>query len=219
MMPDAQNAGSLLSVLELGRTDFKSKVDKILHLQGGFSLAQYSAFLGMQVHLTKEVQRYFFRIAAHPDILSRTRLRSFAINFGIEEAPHYEIAIKDIEELGQSLCAIPFWVEAWHAYFFSIVDARPFVRLGAACFLENVATTSSVSIEVLLKGTRFLTPKNTRFIAIHKHESTNLNHGEQILEEMEAANLIECHWADLTEGAEKARILYGQMCDWAMNMR
>jgi len=48
--------------------------------------AQYIRYLSFQYHRTKDVQRYFLTIAAHPDLARRRRLRSFLVDFANEES-------------------------------------------------------------------------------------------------------------------------------------
>ena len=217
MLNSVRQDASLMHVIDDAQSEFRTVLSALYESQGCLTRSQYAAYLGMQTHLTRSVQKYFLRIAAHPAVMKRAGLRRFVMKFAVEEAPHYRIAMKDLEALGEPLCEVPFAVELWHAYFSSIVDARPFVRLGAACYLENVAGKSSDVIERLFAGSTYLRPNNMRFFLIHKHETDKLDHGNMILDALRQANLRTSHWADLAEGAAKARILYKMMMDWALS--
>jgi hypothetical protein len=165
----------------------------------------------MQVHLTRNVHRYFFLVAANPAVMKRPALRKFALKFGVDEAPHYKIAMNDLRALGDSLQSQTFAVELWHSYFKSVVEKRPFLRLGAACFLENVAGKAGNTIDSLFRASDFLKPACMKFFLIHKHESQKLDHGSLILNVMKEAKLNEKEGCDLLEGAKKAHFLYSLM--------
>ena len=201
----------LLALVQECQAEFRSVLSGVLERQGGLTKVQYVNYLSMQVHLTKRVQKYFYSAAAHPSVQGRKALRSFLLKFGTEEAPHFRIALHDLKDLGESLAPITFPVELWHAYFGRVVETRPFLRLGAACYLENLAGTSGDVIDALFKGSLYLRPSNMRFFLIHKHETTKLDHGNLILKVMREADLGEKEWADLVEGARKAAVLYTMM--------
>jgi len=206
----------LLELIGSAQAGFRARLDGLHKTQGGLERAQYVAYLSMQVHLTRNVQKYFYRIAAHPDVTTVSSLRKFLLRFGTDEAPHYKIALKDLADLGEKCLPKPFTVELWHAYFEKILDRRPFLRLGAACYLENLAGTSGEAISTLFAHSPYLRPANMRFFLIHKHESDKLDHGNQILNEMRSAKLSDAQWADLASGAEKAHVLYTMMVDEAL---
>lgn len=206
----------LMSMIEKAQEEFKERLDGVYKKQGKLTKKQYVSYLSMQVHLTRNVQRYFFLIGASPSVMTKPKLRKFVLNFGVEEAPHYKIALKDLRALGEPLEDKTFAVELWHAYFTSVVEKRPFLRLGAACFLENVAGKSGEVIDALFKGSEFLNPACLRFFLIHKHESQKLDHGNMILNVIREATLSEDEWKDLVEGAKKAGFLYGLMVNDAL---
>jgi hypothetical protein len=79
------------------------------------------------------------RAAALGDLARKKALRKFLFDFANEEELHYLVAAGDLARMGLPILAEPFDVTLWHAYFRSIVDERPFIRLGAACVLENLA--------------------------------------------------------------------------------
>lgn len=175
---------------------------------------QYIRYLSFQYHLTKDVQRYFLAIAAHPDLARRRPLREFLYRFANEEELHYLVAASDLAKLGLKPMGVPFDVELWHTYFGKIVVDRPFVRLGAAAILENISDGPAKEwVRKALQGS-FLTRDNTRFLVLHQHEV--LPHGNQILEAIEAAELEPRHFKDLAEGARKGMVLYLRMAEWAI---
>lgn len=175
---------------------------------------QYIRYLSFQYHLTKDVQRYFLTIAAHPELARRRRLRKFLFNFANEEELHYLVAANDLNMLGVKPLSIPIDVELWHAYFRGIVETRPFVRLGAATILENISGgVAKPWVKKALQGD-FLSHENTKFLVLHQHEA--LPHGDQILEAIWEADLEPRHFADLLEGAKKATVLYLRMAEWAL---
>lgn len=175
---------------------------------------QYIRYLSFQYHLTKDVQRYFLAIAAHADLARRRKLREFLYEFANEEELHYLVAANDLHQLGVAPLPMPFAVELWHAYFQSIVQTRPFVRLGAATILENIS--GGVARPWVQKAVRgdFLTQSNTKFLVLHQHEA--LPHGDQILEAIRNADLERRHFEDLLEGARKGTVLYLRMAEWAL---
>lgn len=205
------SARALEAFLEGERARFRALLAALVARGEGLRMAEYVGYLSMQVHLTRGVERYFFRACAHPDVMSRPRLREFLYRFGVEEAPHYAIALRDLADLGAECGPMPFGVELWHAYFGGVVDARPFLRLGAACYLENLAGASIAEIDSLFASSPFLRPGNTRFFVIHKHESDKLDHGNEILRAMAEAGLTADHWADLVQGARNAAAIYGTL--------
>lgn len=212
-MTKAEWERELESLIEKSQGEFKGKLEALLRAQGGLTRDQYVSYLSMQYHLTKHVQKYFFLIAAHPAVMKRPNLRKFALKFGVDEAPHYRIASKDLTALGEPLREKTFAVELWHVYFSSVVEKSPFLRLGAACFLENIAGASGSVIDALFRGSTFLTPACMRFFLIHKHESQSLDHGNMILNVIRESGLTEKEGRDLVEGARKAKLLYGLMVD------
>ena len=202
----------ILIIVSQAQTQFRQKLERI-EAAGGLTLEQYVRYLSMQFHLTKDVQRHFFRAASHPT-LATTKLRDFLIVFGLEEEMHYRIAQKDLENLGQELQPAPLDVKLWWAYFDSLIDSRPFVRLGATCILENLGSGSADIAKRLLRNAPFATERTTRFMQIHMHEE--LPHGEQILEALTTTHLSQANRADLAEGATTGAILYLRMVDWAL---
>jgi hypothetical protein len=175
---------------------------------------QYVRYLSFQYHMTKGVQRYFLAIAAHPDLAKKRKLRAFLYGFANEEELHYLVAASDLIKLGVEPLPIPFDVELWHAYFRSVVESRPFVRLGAATVLENISGGCARQwVQRALQGA-FLTRDNTKFLVLHQHEA--LPHGEQILDAIREAQLDRDQHEDLLEGAQKGTILYLRMAEWAL---
>jgi len=175
---------------------------------------QYIRYLSFQYHLTKDVQRYFMAIAAHPDLAKRRRLREFLYRFANEEELHYLVAANDLDKLGLNPLPMPFDVELWHAYFRSIVNERPFVRLGAATVLENISDGEAKPwVKKALRGP-YLTAENTKFLFLHQHDV--LPHGAQILDAIAEAHLEERHFDNLIDGARKGIVLYLRMAEWAV---
>jgi hypothetical protein len=180
----------------------------------GTTREQYVRYLSFQYHLTKGVQRYFLRIAAHPDLARRRKMRLFLSNFANEEELHYLVAASDLDKLGELPLPLPFDVELWHSYFNNIVDRRPFVRLGAATILENISDgVAKPWVRKALTGS-FLNRDNTKFLVLHQHET--LPHGDQLLKIIDESNLTPGHFEDLYEGACKGTVLYLRMARWAI---
>lgn len=178
------------------------------------TIKQYIRYLSFQYHLTKDVQRYFMAIAAHPDLAKRRSLREFLFRFANEEELHYLVAANDLYKLNIQPLPMPFDVELWHHYFRSVVVDRPFVRLGAAAILENISAGSAAEwVNKALVG-EFLTRDNTKFLVLHRHES--VPHGTQLLKVIGSSGLEEHHFHDLVEGARKGTVLYLRMAEWAI---
>ena len=195
---------------------FREFLEKLETSKEGFTEERYCRFLTLQYHLTKGVQRPFFMCAAHPDMIHRNDLRRFLFEFGVEEEQHYKIAEKDLQNMGRSPGPQPFGVALWWAYFDSVVESRPFVRLGATCILENISSKSSDVIDRLLANASYINVRNTKFLQIHRHETEN-PHGAQILKALDTANLEERHFEDLLEGAQNAHDLYMSMFEWIVS--
>jgi hypothetical protein len=204
----------LLDTIASMRDEFTDRL-RVYTGDNGVTPDIYHRYLSMQYHLTKGVQRYFFTAAAHASLSRMKRLRRFLCDFANEEELHYLVAANDLRALGQIPSAEPFDVQLWHAYFSREVVERPFVRLGAAAVLENLAGNDNRALLAKLLKAPFLGPGNTRFLVLHMHET--LPHGEQILSALGAETLDDTQVRDLVEGAFKGGILYLRMVEWALN--
>jgi heme oxygenase len=182
---------------------------------GGLTQERYCRFLSMQYHLTRGVQRHFMAIAANPLTAKKKGLRKFLIGFAQEEEFHYEIAKADLKNLGQEPKEIPFDTYLWWKYFDSVIETQPFIRLGATTILENISDGAGPQLDEMIKEGGYLTPKNLRFLTIHRH-GPNLAHGEEILKALEEADLNEAEEADVLRGAQHATIFYMRFLHWIM---
>jgi hypothetical protein len=176
---------------------------------------QYHRYLSMQYHLTKGVQWYFYTAAAHESLRRRRKLRRFLVEFANEEELHYLVAANDLHTMGLPVLAEPFDVELWHAYMTREVQARPFIRLGAAAVLENLASPDNHALLKRILSAPFLNRDNTKFLTLHMHES--VPHGQEIMDTLGAEALEASHVADLEEGARKGTVLYLRMAEWALD--
>ncbi len=183
---------------------------------GGFTPDIYARFLTMQYHLTHGVQRYLMSVAAHPDLASRQSLRKFLFDFANEEELHYLIAERDLQQMGRKPGACPLDVQLWKAYYDSVVEERPFLRLGGTCVLENITVQGRAVLGKLVADSPFLTPKNTKFLVIHQHNET-LPHGDQIFEALGKAKLEPHHLQDLLEGSRIASVIFLRLIDWCLS--
>lgn len=205
----------VLNEVENAKNVFRSDLEELAR-NGGMTEEVYVRYLSFQYHLTKGVQRHFLTIASHPSLSGRRSLRDFLYRFGLEEEPHFDIARKDLENMGHEPLACPLDVKLWWAYFDKVIMERPFVRLGATCVLENLGAGAGNLGHELLDNAAFLNEKNTRFLQIHFHEE--LPHGDQIIEALEAVQIQPFEIDDLVEGAKTGATLYLRMARWAMNM-
>ena len=181
--------------------------------RGPVTMDQYCRYLSMQYHLTRDVQAYFFAIAANSALAKRRKLRRFLCDFANEEELHYLVAGKDLLALGRQPLPEPFDVTLWHSYFRSVVATRPFLRLGAAAILENIsAGVAREPTRRALSGA-FMTKDNTKFLVLHQHET--LPHGEQILDALAAESFSDAELSDLFLGARQGTVLYLRMARWA----
>lgn len=194
---------------------FRTKMQQVLE-SGGLSKERYIRFLTVQFYLTRGVQKHFYRIAGNSLLAPYKSLREWLVQFAKEEEFHFEIARKDLLKLDEEVLDYPFDVQLWWLYFDSVIDQRPFLRLGGTCVLENISNTSGDIIKQLLDDSDFLTPQNTRFLTIHQH-GPNLDHGNQILDNLEAANLQDEYKQDLLEGCQKALIFYSRFMHWMIH--
>ena len=140
----------------------------------------YQRYLSFQYHLTKGVQRYFFQVAASPRLARMRKLRKFFTSFANEEELHYLVAASDLKALNLDILPEPFDVTLWHAYFHATVEARPFVRVGAAIILENISDGVAKPAVQRALSADFMTRENTKFLVLHQHET--LPHGDQLIE-------------------------------------
>ncbi len=182
---------------------------------GPVTVEQYCRYLSMQYHLTRDVQAYFFAIAANSVLARRRKLRRFLCDFANEEELHYLVAGNDLLALGRKPLPEPFDVTLWHSYFRAIVATRPFIRLGAAAILENLSAGVAREPARRALSAPFMTKDNTKFLVLHQHETNP--HGEQILEALEAASLSEAELNDLFLGARQGTVLYLRMARWAVD--
>ncbi len=205
------NFSTLLSVVEESRVEFRSMLESMKANDGSMPKELYARYLNFQYHLTNGVQRHFFLAASHPDLSSKKSLRDFLFKFGNEEEPHFEIALKDLKNLGfDGTAEAPFDVQLWWAYFNSVIYERPFLRLGATCILENISAGSNDLIQSMFQKSDYITSRNSVFFRIHRHDET-LPHGEEILNALKNANLNESQYIDLVNGAKRGWILYSRM--------
>lgn len=182
---------------------------------GPTSVEQYCRYLSMQFHLTKDVQAYFFAVAANSALAKRRKLRRFLCDFANEEELHYLVAANDLLAFGRRPLAEPFDVTLWHSYFRSVVTTRPFLRLGAAAILENLSAGVAREPARRALSAPFMTKDNTKFLVLHQHETNP--HGEQILAALEAESLSPAELNDLFLGARQGTVLYLRMARWAVD--
>jgi hypothetical protein len=204
-----------LAVVEKAKQAFASMLQELEDAEG-LTEQRYVRYLSFQYHLTKGVQRSFFKVAGHPQLSGKNRLRQFLFKFALEEEPHYKVAEVDLERLGVQPLPCTLDVSLWWAYMDQIVETRPFVRLGAALVLENLGAGAGALGHRLLDNAPYLNKSNTRFLTIHFHEI--LPHGAEIVEALESALLAQEDIEQLVEGANVGAILYLRMAAWAINL-
>jgi hypothetical protein len=203
---------SVYDAVKIAQDLFRDKVETMA-VSGGLTRERYKRFLSMQYHLTKGVQTHFMAIAANSIMAKKKDLRKWLINFAQEEEFHFEIAKADLKELDSEPLPIPFDTQLWWAYFNSIIQAKPFIRLGATCILENISDGSTDLLDKLIQDSSFLNPKNLRFLTIHRH-GPNLAHGDQVLSTLSGANLSEDELKDVLLGCDHATTLYMRFAHW-----
>jgi hypothetical protein len=204
---------ALMQVIEVAQQQFAALLTRAM--QGtALTVAQYQRYLSMQYHLTRGVQAYFLRAAAHRDLVRKKPLRKFLVDFANEEEQHYLVAANDLTRMGLPLLGEPFDVTLWHAYFRGIVDEHPFIRLGAACVLENISGGAARELTRRAMQAPFLKANNTKFLVLHQHEA--IPHGDQIVAALEAAMPTQAQIADLVLGAKQGMVLYLRMAEWAL---
>ena len=203
----------VLDVVDVAKVRFE-RLLLDLGESGGLTLEQYRRYLVFQCHLTRNVQRAFLAVAAHPSLADRRPLREFLFNFALEEEPHSAIAREDLRALGFSESESPLDVRLWWAFFREAIETAPFLRLGATCVLENLGAGAGHTGKVLLSSAPFVNQHNSRFIQIHFHEA--LPHGDQILHALDAVPLAASEVAELTQGAADGALMYLRMARWAL---
>lgn len=203
---------AVVEKIEFAQKLFREKMTQILE-DGGLTQERYFRFLTCQYHLTRGVQRHFYRMASHSSMASRKEMRDWLVQFAKEEEFHFEIARKDLLQLGTEPGEGPVDIQLWWHYFNSVVDDRPFVRLGGTCILENIGEGSADIIDKMLRDSDFLTPSNTRFLTIHRH-GPNLDHGNQVVQNIEKAKLNDEERQDLLLGCDNATTFYMRFMHW-----
>jgi hypothetical protein len=108
----------------------------------------------------------------------------------------------------------PLDVTLWHAHFRAVVDDWPYLRLGAACVLENLSGGVAREATRAALAAPFLTRENTRFVVLHLHEAQP--HGEQIVAALATSCPDEAEADDLATGARQATVLYLRMMEWVL---
>tara|TARA_B100001094_G_C18140455_1_gene777551 strand:- start:158 stop:844 length:687 start_codon:yes stop_codon:yes gene_type:complete len=204
----------LLRIIEKSQNHFHVLMNTINEQKNGLSLEQYQGYLSMQYHLNRGVQKHFYTVASHFSLAGRKILRDFLVNFALEEESHYEIAYRDLKNLGLEPKSVTIDIKLWWAHFDIVVHKSPFQRLGACAVLENISGKSTQLVKDLMVATDFLSPRNTKFVAIHLHEE--LPHGDQILEVLNSIKLSESEYQDLLIGAEDGMTLYLRMLHHAI---
>ncbi|OED36821.1 hypothetical protein AB833_25775 [Chromatiales bacterium (ex Bugula neritina AB1)] len=192
---------------------FKDKLEGYL-VSDTPKIESYQRYLTFQYHMTKGVQRYFFRVAASPKLARKRKLRKFFTSFANEEELHYLVAASDLRALDLEILPEPFDVSLWHAYFNSVVDERPFIRIGAALILENIADGCAKPAVKQALSADFMNRDNTKFLVLHQHET--LPHGDQLVEAVTSASLSDEDLEDLILGARQGTVFYLRMVDWAL---
>jgi hypothetical protein len=124
------------------------------------------------------------------------------------------MAERDLKNLEAPLGEAPLDVKLWWSYFGNVIKTYPLVRLGGTCVLENVGSAVGDLIDEALAKSPFLNPKNTTFLILHKHEV--LDHGNEILDAVEEANLSEEETQDILRGIEDSQALFFRMFHWVL---
>ena len=201
-------------IIARAQAEFAALLEGLL-ARGPLESRIYIRYLSMQYHLTRGVQRYFLEAAAHSGLAKRRALRQFLVSFANEEELHYLVAASDLKQLGVDPLPEPLDVTLWHSYFRPITVERPFIRLGAACTLENISGGPARVVARQALAASFLNRENTRFLVLHQHEANP--HGEQMLSALRDARLDAPQIADLIDGARKGMVMYLRMASWAIN--
>lgn len=203
----------LMEVIRASQCEFAALLRRA-RTSGRLTIQQYQRYLSMQYHTTRGVQGYFMRAAAHGDLVRKKALRKFLFDFANEEEQHYLVAAGDLARMNLPVLAEPFDVTLWHAYFRSVVDERPFIRLGAACVLENLAGGDAREETRAALVAPFLNVANTRFVVLHQHEA--IPHGDQIVGALSSAGLDPAQTADLVVGAKQGMVMFLRLIEWAL---
>lgn len=206
--------GPLLTQIASAQELFAQVLETALRA-GPVSVEQYCRYLSMQYHLTRDVQGYFFAIAANSALAKRRKLRRFLCDFANEEELHYLVAANDLLAFSRRPLPEPFDVTLWHSYFRGLVATRPLVRLGAAAILENLSAGVAREPARRALSAPFMTRDNTKFLVLHQHETNP--HGEQILEALNAQTFSAPELNDLFLGARQGTVLYLRMAKWAVD--
>jgi hypothetical protein len=206
-----------LANIEQAQNNFKDFLEKVAaRSPNGVEKNHYCRYLSMQYNLVRGVQKHFYRLAANPDVRQYKALPSFLLSFADEEELHYKIAEQDLLALNAKPLPPNLDVKLWWLYFDSVIDSRPFVRLGATCILENIAAKSDNLIMSLIKNSTYLNLDNTKFIQVHRHQEND--HGNNIIEIINGSDLKSTHVVDLEEGTDVASKFFMRFMGWSFEM-
>jgi hypothetical protein len=204
----------LTDVVELAQDGLLQRLRYIVDVQMGLGRDQYIRYLSTQYHLNKGVQKHFYTVASHSSLIDRVNFRKFLLKFANEEELHYEVARRDLKNMGARVLPLTLDVKLWWAYFDSIIKDRPFVRMGACLVLESIAGKSSALVREMLDDAAFADKNNTRFIVIHLHEG--LPHGDQVLAALKDNVRTNQELDDCLVGAQDGMVQYLRMIDSAL---
>lgn len=180
----------------------------------GSILPGYQKFLSAHYHLTRGVQKQFFRLSSSPRLARNHGLRQFFMRIAEPDQMHFVRAAEDLQALGMEALPEPLDVALWRSYFENSVDNRPFLRVGAALVLENAMTGAGRETAARLINGAFMTERNTGLLRL-MHRGGPL-HAEPLIEALAMAELDETEVSDLIMGARQGTVLYLRILNWAL---
>jgi hypothetical protein len=181
---------------------------------GSINIDNYYRYLTMQYYLVKDVQVHFFRSAAHPALRHYVELRQFLINFAFAEEPGYEAARSDLEAMGKPVADCPLDMALWRLFFSAVIDAAPFVRLGATCLLQSLGEVASRHLQPLLMQSTFFSESNTKFLMLNFE--TQPSKVATLFDTISETNITSSEVRDLELGAKIGATLILRQMHWAL---
>lgn len=178
-----------------------------------FTRDSYTKFLSLHFHLCCGVARHLMLIASHHDLIHRARLRGFLIDFALQHEKDHILVESDLRHLGTRTMPTTLDIKLWWSYFNSIVEHRPFIRLGAAFTFEQAIFQMTPMLEKIQDQCSFITPRSSQYLGLLTSPQY-VERSQNLWEALQTSHLNVSQISDLQLGATECGILYQRMTHW-----
>lgn len=210
----ANNAEELDYLTTRAQRSVAALIEEFMDLNGSL-LPGYQKFLSANYHLTRGVQKQFFRFASSPRMEHEPALRRIFMQLPETAAMHFVCAAEDLQALDMETLPEPLDAALWRSYFECAVDSRPFLRIGAALVLENALAGQARPAVRRALGGAFMTERNTALLRLMQRASPLT--GAPLVEAISLTALTEAETADLAMGVRQGTVLYLRVLNWAFS--